>query len=131
MNAPVDIWLRGTGSTLTATVEGITRAPVAWTDDDVRFLLEGMLRAMSRLKRQRRTDREDALRGVNWLVNPYEDGGVVIAIEVALGAAIAGPFEIDKTALERMIARVLAADDSPYPPDERESYFLPRTPPPS
>src|SRR5262245_45443885 len=127
MNAPVDIWLRGTGSTLPATVEGITRAPAAWTDDDVRFLLKGILRAMSHLKRQRWADREDALRGVNWLVNPYEDGGVVIAIEVALGAAIAGPFEIDKTALERMIARVLAADARPCPPDERESHLLART----
>jgi hypothetical protein len=32
---------------------------------------------------------------------------VVIAIEISMGAAIAGPFDIDKTTLEQMITRVL------------------------
>jgi hypothetical protein len=44
---------------------------------------------------------------LSWIVNPYEDGGVVIAIEITLGAAVAGPFDIDKGALETMITRVL------------------------
>jgi hypothetical protein len=38
---------------------------------------------------------------------------VLIAIEITMGAAIAGPFDIDKAALEAMIARVLA---QPVPP---------------
>jgi hypothetical protein len=67
-----------------------------------------MLRAMDRLKRPGATDREIALRGLSWIVNPYEDGGVVLAIEITLGAAIAGPFDIDKADLEAMINRVLA-----------------------
>ena len=33
--------------------------------------------------------------------------GVVIAIEITMGAAIAGPFNIEKQALESMITRVL------------------------
>jgi len=37
----------------------------------------------------------------------------VIAIEITLGAAVAGPFEIDKAALDAMIARVLARPSSP------------------
>jgi hypothetical protein len=49
-----------------------------------------------------------ALRGLSWIVNPYEEGGVVIAIEITMGAAIAGPFVIDQAVLEAMIARVLA-----------------------
>jgi hypothetical protein len=49
------------------------------------------------------------LRGLSWIVNPYEDGGVVIAIEITLGAAIAGPIAIEQATLERMIARVLVA----------------------
>ncbi len=49
-----------------------------------------------------------ALRGLSWIVNPYEEGGVVIAIEIGMGAAIAGPFQIDKSALETMIGRVIA-----------------------
>jgi hypothetical protein len=31
----------------------------------------------------------------------------VIAIEITLGAAVAGPFDIDKAALDTMITRVL------------------------
>jgi hypothetical protein len=46
-------------------------------------------------------------------VSPYEGGGVVIAIEITLGAAVAGPFDIDRTALEAMITRVLARPASP------------------
>ena len=48
------------------------------------------------------------LRGLSWIVNPYEEGGVVIAIEITLGAAIAGPFDISQLALEAMITRVLS-----------------------
>lgn len=108
MTVSVDIWLRGTDFATTERIEGITRAPAAWTDDDVRLVLEGMLRAMDRRKRPGESDRDIALRGLSWIVNPYEDGGVVIAIEITMGAAVAGPFDIDKVALEAMIARVLA-----------------------
>jgi hypothetical protein len=45
---------------------------------------------------------------LSWIVNPFEDGGVVIAIEIPMGAAIAGPFDIEQAVLERMVARVLA-----------------------
>ena len=109
MTVSVDIWLRGTDFATTAMFEGITRPPGVWIDDDVRLVLEGMLRAMDRQKRPGEADREIALRGLSWIVNPYEGGGVVIAIEITLGAAIAGPFEIDKAALEAMITRVLAS----------------------
>ena len=113
MSVPVDIWLRGTDVATSATIEGIAWPPSAWTDDDVRAVLEGMLRVMDRLKRPGGAERTVALRGLSWIVNPYEDGGVVIAIEITLGAAIAGPFEIDKTVLEAMIARVLAGPVAP------------------
>jgi hypothetical protein len=46
-------------------------------------------------------------------VNPYEDGGVVIAIEITLGAAIAGPFDVSQTSLETMITRALAPRGAP------------------
>ena len=107
MNFPVDIWLRGDHTATTRSIEGIVREPGAWTDDDVRLMLERMLRAMDRLKHPDDSERQIALRGLSWIVNPYEDGGVVIAIEITLGAAIAGPFDIDKSALETMITRVL------------------------
>jgi hypothetical protein len=113
MNVSVDVWLRGTDFARTETIEGITRAPGAWTDADVRDVLEGMLRAMDRQKRPGEPDRAISLRGLSWIVNPFDEGGVVIAIEITLGAAVAGPFEIEKAALEAMIARVLAGADTP------------------
>jgi hypothetical protein len=103
----VDVWLRGTDFATTAALDDIDREPRAWIDDDVRAVLQGMLRAMDRLKNPGETGREISLRGLSWIVNPYEDGGVLIAIEITLGAAVAGPFDIEKQALEDMIARVL------------------------
>ena len=107
MKIPVDIVLRGDDFAKTETIDRVTAAPAAWTDDDVRVVLEEMLRAMNRLKNPRDADRGITLRGLSWIVNNFEEGGVVIAIEVTLGAAVAGPFDIDKAALETMIARVL------------------------
>jgi len=115
MTVHVDIWLRGTDFATTALIDGIGREPSAWTDDDVRDVLEGMLRAMDQAKNPDRAGRAISLRGLSWIVNPFEEGGVVIAIEITLGAAIAGPFDIDKTVLEGMIDRVLARTPAPPP----------------
>jgi hypothetical protein len=109
MSVSVDIWLRGTDFATTDTIENIATPASVWSDEDVRRLLEGMLRAMDRRKRPGEPDRAVTLRGFSWIVNPFQDGGVVIAIEMTLGAAIAGPFDIDQNALEAMIARVIAS----------------------
>jgi hypothetical protein len=108
LSFPVDIWLRGDHHATTRAIEGLVRRPPAWTDDDVKAMLEGMLLEMHRLKHPGDEDRYVNLRGLSWIVNQYEDGGVVVAIEITLGAAIAGPFDIDQAALEKMITRVLA-----------------------
>lgn len=108
MTLPVDIWLRGTDFATTQSIDDVPPEPRAWTDDDVRRVLEGMLLAMHRLKHPDQKDRHIALRGLSWIVNPYEEGGVVIAIEITMGAAVAGPIDIDQAALETMIHRVLA-----------------------
>ena len=54
------------------------------------------------------TERYVTLRGFSWIVEPT-DAGVVIAIEIPSGAAVAGPFDIEQSALDGMISRVLAA----------------------
>ena len=113
MNVSVDVVLRGTNVAKTETIEGIARQPDAWTDDDVRAVLEGMVRAIDRQKRPGEADRAIVLRGLSWIVNPYEEGGVLIAVEITMGAAVAGPFEVDKARLEQMIARVLAQPEAP------------------
>jgi hypothetical protein len=107
MNVPVEICLKGDDFATTDSVAGIAPEPGAWTDDDVRRLLEGMLHAMHRLKHPG-TAAPVTLRGLSWIVSPFEEGGVVIAIEITMGAAVAGPFDMDQTRLEEMVARVLA-----------------------
>jgi hypothetical protein len=109
MNIHVDVWLRGQDFATTRPIDGVMREPQAWTDDDVRTVLEGMLQVMHDLKHPNDTGRPViALRGLSWIVNPYEEGGVVIAIEITMGAAIAGPFDIEQSKLEAMITRVIA-----------------------
>ncbi len=109
MNVPIEVWLRGDNHATTTAIEPTMREPRDWTDEDVRAVIEGMLRAMDRMKYPDAAERPVALRGLSWIVNPYEGGGVVIAIEITLGAVVAGPFEIDGAALHEMVARVLAA----------------------
>jgi hypothetical protein len=111
MNVPVDIWLRGTDFATTTSIDGFSRPAREWIDEDVRVVLEGMLRAMDLQKNpgSSSSGRVVSLRGLSWIVNPFEEGGVVIAIEITLGAAVAGPLDIDQAVLEAMITRVLAA----------------------
>jgi hypothetical protein len=107
MTVKVDVWLRGSDFAASESIAGIEREPPRWTDGDVRQVLHGMLDTMHRLKHPADAVPNVSLRGVSWIVNPFEDGGVVIAIEIGMGAAVAGPFDIEQTALEAMIARVL------------------------
>ncbi len=104
----VDVWLRGTDFAKTHTLTGIELDPKAWTDLDVSKLLKAMLLAIHRAKNPGASDTEVFLRGFSWIVNPYEDGGVVVALEIQAGAAVAGPFAIDKEQLEGMITRAIA-----------------------
>jgi hypothetical protein len=116
MTVPIEICLKGDDFATNESIAGIAREPRAWTDADVRLVLEGMLQAMHRKKHPTAADQAVALRGISWIVNPYEGGGVVIAIEITLGAAVAGPFDVDQSRLEAMIGRVLA---SPVPRSPR------------
>jgi hypothetical protein len=105
---PVEIWLRGDNHATAATIAPVAREPKAWTDADVALVLEEMLRALERAKHpDSPRDRSVALRGFSWIVSPYESGGVVIAIEITLGAAVAGPFDVQESALSAAIARVM------------------------
>ena len=109
MRFPVEIWLRGTNHATTDTIAPVSREPNAWTDADVVHVLEEMLRALDRAKNpESPRDRPVALRGFSWIVNPYESGGVVIALELTLGAVVAGPFDVKESELSAAIARVMA-----------------------
>jgi hypothetical protein len=107
MTFDIEIVLRERDYAVTETVRhGI--APSDWTDLDVETVLKEILLAIDRVRNPGATDRYVALRGFSWIVEPSE-GGVVIALEIQSGAAVAGPFAIEQSRLDRMIARVIAA----------------------
>src|SRR3970282_1534026 len=109
MEIQLDVWLRGENHATTYVISPVGRDPRAWTDGDVTAVLVGMLRALDRASRPEADERRPvALRGFSWIVNPFEEGGVVIALELSLGAVVAGPFDIAERDLSTMIERVLA-----------------------
>lgn len=111
MTIQTEIWLRGNNHATTTVIAPVTREPREWTDGDVAEVLVGMLRAIDEAKHpDAPTDRQVALRGFSWIVNPYEEGGVVIALEMTLGAVVAGPFDIAERQLTTMIERVMTAE---------------------
>jgi hypothetical protein len=111
MDIPLDIWLRGDNHATTDVIALVDRDPRAWTEADVAEILAGMLRALDRAKNpDSDPGRPVALRGFSWIVNPFETGGVVIALEMTLGAVVAGPFDLSESALSGLIERAMAAD---------------------
>jgi hypothetical protein len=85
-------------------------APVDWTDDDVRSVLKTILAAIDRAKNPDAPARDVTLRGFSWIVDRFEAASrdhVVIAIEIPMGAAVAGPFDIEEPRLTSMITRAL------------------------
>jgi hypothetical protein len=108
MEFQVDIWLRGDNHATTEVITPVSREPRAWTDGDVAAVLVGMLRAIDRAKHpDAAADRPVGLRGFSWIVNPFESGGVVIALEMTLGAVVAGPFDVAESVLTGMIQRAM------------------------
>ncbi|MSO83268.1 MAG: hypothetical protein EXQ53_08245 [Acidobacteria bacterium] len=104
----VDIWLRGEHHATTEAIAPVPRAPREWTDADIIAVLEGMLRALERAKNPEASlDRPVSLRGFSWIVSPFETDGVVIAIELTLGAVVAGPFDVSEGDLSARISRVM------------------------
>ena len=90
------------------------RGPGEWTDEDVEQVLKDILLAIDRARNPQTPQRYVALRGFSWIVEPTSDG-VVIAIEIPMGAAVAGPFKVEQAALDHKIRRVLAAAASAPP----------------
>ena len=114
MNLSVDIWLRGENHATTVPLPALSREPAAWTDEDGVAVLTRMLRAMDKVQNPGSDpERPVALRGFSWIVNPFEAGGVLIALEMSLGAAVAGPFDIAERDLTKMIQRVVDAARMP------------------
>jgi hypothetical protein len=111
MEISVDVWLRGDNHATTYVINPVGREPGSWTEGDVSAVLVGMLRALERARNpEAPSDRPVTLRGFSWIVNPYDEGGVVIGLEMSLGAIVAGPFNIAERDLSAMIQKVMDAD---------------------
>ncbi len=107
MTYDIEIVLRTRDYAVTEKVQSGTAA-AAWTDEDVEEVLKSILLAIDKVKNPEATERFVALRDFSWIVEPTSEG-VVIAIEIPMGAAVAGPFAVEQPRLDAMIARVLAA----------------------
>jgi hypothetical protein len=90
-------------------------AAAAWQDTDVREILRMILEAIDRAKHPNGPERPASLRGFSWIVEPFDSAQdkppgsqVVIAIEIPMGAAVAGPFDIAQDRLTAMIGRAIA-----------------------
>ena len=110
MEFQVDIWVRGEHHATTQAIGPVPREPSGWTDEDIVLVLESMLRALERAKDPGASaDRPVSLRGFSWIVSPFETGGVVLALELTLGAVVAGPFDVSERDLSAKVERVMAA----------------------
>jgi hypothetical protein len=111
MEISVDVWLRGDNHATTYVINPVGREPGSWTEGDGSAVLVGMLRALERARNpEAPSDRPVTLRGFSWIVNPYDEGGVVIGLEMSLGAIVAGPFNIAERDLSAMIQKVMDAE---------------------
>src|SRR5262245_3071499 len=84
--------------------------PLGWNEHDAATVMKVMLRALDRLGREGEPgERAIVLRGISWIVSPYE-GGVVIALDIPSGQAVAGPFAIDSLRLQELIESAIALE---------------------
>jgi hypothetical protein len=113
MEFDVEIVLRDTNQAVTERIEHGSE-PRAWRELDVETVLKQILLAIDRVKNPSSGARHGALRGFSWIVEPMGND-VVIAIEIPMGAAVAGPFAIESQRLDAMIRRVVAAAAVPGP----------------
>jgi hypothetical protein len=107
MTFDVEIVLRERNYAVTERIEA-PGEPASWNDLDVEQVLRSILTAIDRIRNPEAEERFVALRGFSWIVEPTPEG-VVIAIEIPTGAAVAGPFPMEQRRLDSMIVRVLAA----------------------
>jgi hypothetical protein len=114
----VEIVLRERNYAVTERLEHPGSDPAAWTERDVASVLKDILRAIDRVRHPDGGARPVALRGFSWIVEPTPDG-VVIAIEIQSGAAVAGPFRMDQRRLDRLVSSAIAADRPASPAHPR------------
>ena len=113
MNFDVEVVLKGRDYAVRESVSVAHGDPRTWNEDAVRDVLIAILQAIARVEQPDAVERAVALRGFSWIVEPAEDKKVVIAIEIPMGAAIAGPFAIGQPQLDALITNVMRSERAP------------------
>jgi hypothetical protein len=117
MTFEVEVVLKGRDFAVTESVVVASDEPEIWTDATVHDMLVEILRAIDRVQNpDAPRDRAVVLQGFSWIVEPSEDQ-VVLAIEIPMGAAVAGPFDIGVDELTAQIARVIRTERQVMAPD--------------
>jgi len=107
MTFDVEIVLKGRDFAVTQALTIPHGEPASWSDEAVRDALVSILRAIDRAGNPDvDPDRGVVLRGFSWIVEP-SGTDVVLAIEIPMGAAVAGPFAIGQKEFDAMITRVI------------------------
>jgi hypothetical protein len=111
MTFDVEIVLKGRDFAVAESLVVPHGEPRTWDDGAVRDVLVEILRAIGRAENpEAGHDRPIVLQGFSWIVEPTADGMVVVAIEIPMGAAVAGPFAVPQADLDARIGRVVQAE---------------------
>jgi hypothetical protein len=103
----VEIVLKGRDYAVTESIAVPHGDAATWNEAAVYDVLTAILRAMDRAQNPKAPgDRAVVLTGFSWIVEPENDK-VVIAIEIPMGAAVAGPFAVDGPTLDALITRTI------------------------
>ena len=90
--------------------------PDTWNEAAVYDALVEILRAIGRAQDpQAPRDRPVILTGFSWIVEPVTDGAI-LAIEIPMGAAVAGPFRMPQARLDALITNVLRLERQRHSP---------------
>ena len=110
MTFPVEIVLKGRDFAVTEPLVVPGGDVPVWDEALVHAMLVEILRAIGRAQDpEAAAPRDVVLQGFSWIVEPL-DKQVVIAIEIPMGAAVAGPFDIGQVELDALVGRVIRAD---------------------
>jgi hypothetical protein len=103
----VEVVLKGADRAVTETAVVPHGDASSWDEAAAHDVLVEILRAIDRVQNPGAPrDRAVALLGFSWIVEPVEDR-VVIAIEIPMGAAVAGPFAADQRQLDALLTRTI------------------------
>jgi hypothetical protein len=107
MTFNVEVMLKGRDAVVIEQAVISHGTPDTWNEAAVREVLVETLRAIDRAKDPKAPrDRAVLLTGFSWIVEPV-DGKVMLALEIPMGIAAAGPFAMDQKRLDGLITSVM------------------------